>query len=230
MEDADDEDVLVRIARTPVTGYSLRRLQPREWLDNEVINASRALMLQREDAHNAAHAPGRGRRYVFNSFFFSLLSEEAKGYDYERVRRWTKRAKLDIRTAEMVLIPVNIANTHWTLACIDFVEKRILYLDSMNGKYPVVFRVLRRWIVDEMKDKHGEPVDLVPWRDVYARCAQQDNAYDCGVYVCQNMNALLLGAELGSIRTRDMPHHRRRVAHDLLTEQLQPQKRARWIP
>lgn len=97
----------------------------------------------------------RPRAYIFNTFFLTRISQ--RGYDYQGVRRWLKRAGSGVKELDLIMCPVNLSNYHWVLTGIDLRGKRFLYLDStsgddVNGTIPL----LRRWLHDEVADKYGK--------------------------------------------------------------------------
>lgn len=104
--------------------------------------------------------------HYFSTFFFTKLVHP--GYEKSRLAKWTKRVRLpyysfivmfltnqrmdcsllyctqfDIFSKDIVLIPVNHANSHWTAAAINFRKKRIESYDSMNMNRSEVFKVRR---------------------------------------------------------------------------------------
>ena len=50
-------------------------------------------------------------------------------------------SKLDLFSKDVVLIPINHANSHWTAAAINFRRKRIESYDSMGAPRPAVYKV-----------------------------------------------------------------------------------------
>jgi Ulp1 family protease len=52
-------------------------------------------------------------------------------YDYKCVFNWTK--KLSVFNMRRIYCPINISNTHWTLAIVHMDIREIRYNDSMNG-------------------------------------------------------------------------------------------------
>ncbi len=56
---------------------------------------------------------------------------------------------LDIFTCSRILIPVNIKLKHWILACIDFEQKWIPWLDSIGDTYEQETRILFAWLTRE---------------------------------------------------------------------------------
>lgn len=104
--------------------------------------------------------------HFFSTFFFSKVV--SPGYEMSRLAKWTKRVRLpylslivifptdqrmyclllyctqfDIFSKDIVLIPVNHANSHWTAAAINFRKKRIESYDSMNMNRSEVCKVRR---------------------------------------------------------------------------------------
>jgi Ulp1 protease family, C-terminal catalytic domain len=154
--------------------------------------------------------PGRPRAYIFNSFFFTRLSQN--GYDYSGVRRWPTRAGVDIASLDLIMLPVNLSNYHWVLAAIDIKHREFLYFDSMYGAEPYmeskdtnsrcstrVLQRLRRWLIDEITDKHGrnrmEAMDIGSWifvdRPSYLPLQTDDGS--CGVFTVYMADYLELG-------------------------------------
>ena len=73
----------------------------------------------------------------FPSFFYTQL--EKKGYS--GVKRWAKRAKIEIAKQDLILVPVNLFDTHWVLAVINVKSSRLEYYDSLGGGEGQVFKV-----------------------------------------------------------------------------------------
>ncbi|KGG52293.1 hypothetical protein DI09_190p30 [Mitosporidium daphniae] len=71
---------------------------------------------------------GFPRVYPFNSFFYPKLVLSG----HSSVRRWTKKVDL-FSDFDLILIPINTSNTHWSLAIVDLHKQSLYYLDSMNG-------------------------------------------------------------------------------------------------
>ena len=106
-----------------ITGKDIQTLADGAWLNDEVINFYVSLIAER--SKNSCDLP---KVHSFSSFFYTQLSK--KGYD--GVRRWAKRAKVEIAKMDYVLIPVNISNTHWVLSVINLKKKRFEYYDSLG--------------------------------------------------------------------------------------------------
>ncbi len=191
-----DDTTVAMCRRNPVSKSDLKRLQPRTWLNDELINCRLAMFNEA-----AANAPARS--YVPNLFFLGSLGTGAD-YNYKSVRRWTKRAKVDVTQLDRAVFPINTANTHWTAAVVDFQRQECVHWDSLcsgvAGVHGDELRSLRRWLADEVQDKHDMQLQhaIQQWPLKSApptRAPQQDNGYDCGVFCMQFCTALLCGAE-----------------------------------
>lgn len=82
-----------------------------------------------------------------------------------------------------MLLPINLGNTHWVCAVVDFPRQRIEYYDSMSdgGRRNKVFAVsdtcwsatltlqnIREYLRAEHQEKKGTALDLSDWTDVYS--------------------------------------------------------------
>ena len=103
--------------------------------------------------------------HIWNSYFYTKLAESPE-YTYANVRRWTKRAKVDLFSRDLVIVPIIKGNMHWTLGLINLRQKRFEFIDSMHGADGGRLAVLRRYLKDEHQDKKGAPLDLSDWEDV----------------------------------------------------------------
>jgi len=155
---ASKDEVLsvIKEASITLTRQDFVRLQGTRWLHDEIINSYVALLNRRNSERYESNTKRRGypRIHCFNTFFFTKLFSARGKYDYESVRRWTKKAKVDILQRDLVLVPVNLHNKHWVCAYVDMTNKVLVYLDSMHGKdYGKVLKNLRKWVYDEVRTK-----------------------------------------------------------------------------
>lgn len=129
----------------------------------------------------------RPRMHLFNTFFFTRLSQH--GYDYSGVRRWLKRAEKKVTDLDLIMSPINLSNFHWVLAAIDLRGKQFLYLDSTFGKdsYGTI-PLLRRWLHDEVVDKDGASaaaeMQIDTWGTIVnpAYLPEQRDDGSCGIF------------------------------------------------
>jgi sentrin-specific protease 1 len=206
-----------------VTNEDLARLKPKQWLNDELINFYGALLLGRSEGakENAAgksvavngkgSAPDTSKPlscWYFSTFFWPKLLKE--GYEAGRLAKWTK--KFDIFEKDVVLIPINHSNTHWTSAAINFRRKRIESYDSMSMYHNTVFKYLRGYIDSEHRNKKKKPFDFTGWEDhTLEDTPQQENGYDCGVFTCYFLEALSRGEESFRFGQEHMTYLRQRM-------------------
>lgn len=210
--------VISKIAREQVNDKDISRLRPAQWLNDEIINFYGAMILARSEAR-AQRPQVNGMKHkkildvhYFSTFFWSKLVSE--GYERARLAKWTK--KFDIFAKDIILIPINHNNAHWTAAAINFRRKRMESYDSMNLERRMVFKKLRDYLDLEHRNKKGTPFDFEDWIDYDPDDApQQENGYDCGVFTCQFMESLSRGEELFNFTQRDMDYFRKRMIWEI---------------
>lgn len=229
--------------REQVADKDISRLRPHQWLNDEIINFYGQLILSRSKSQkeNSASIPadrhinglvngikGKGKAeaagrelldvHYFSTFFWPKLTGD--GYDKGRLAKWTK--KFDLFSKDVILIPVNHNNAHWTAAAINFRKKRIQSYDSMGTARPEVHKALRKYLDDEHRNKKKKPFDFTGWVDwIDEKTPQQENGYDCGVFTCQFLQALSRGEEHDFGFTQvDMPYLRRRMIWEIANAKL----------
>lgn len=188
----------------PLSVRDLRRMQGKTWLNDECING----YLQLIQARSA------GKIHCFNTFFYASLS--TKGYG--SVQRWSRR--FDLFSKELILVPVHLG-MHWTMSCIDLVEKRIIYLDSFHAGNQACLDHLWDYLDQEHQDKKGRPWNPAGWSATCQRngVPQQQNGYDCGVFTCVFAEHLARRAPF-EFSQADMQYFRHRITYELVTAQL----------
>ncbi|KIM84540.1 hypothetical protein PILCRDRAFT_818108 [Piloderma croceum F 1598] len=206
--------VVSKHGREQVTDQDLKRLGPVQWVNDEIINFYGSMILARAEASkenpapNGA-APGEGKplnAHYFSTFFWSKLKGE--GYEKARLAKWTK--KFDLFSKDVVLIPVNHNNAHWTAAIINFRRKRIESYDSMGMDRGEVFKLLRIYLDAEHLNKKKKPFDFTGWEDYLLEdTPEQENGYDCGIFTCQFLERISRGEERFNFTQADMPYLRR---------------------
>lgn len=219
------DGVVTKIKNVSLCGIQFFRLRPKKWLDDEVVTAFAVQINTRNLSYRRfiqAHAnaqesvkqdrvpsrkkqlrlrgPPRPRVYMFNSFFLHKVLQPP--YDYERVRKWRRRACKDASVLEysLLLFPFNEDNSHWALAVIDVRGRRFLiYIDSLGTpESHGIIPALRQWLKDELRETEGAAVvdkfDVDSWKSVNNpfRLRQTDGS-SCGIFMLYTAYFLELG-------------------------------------
>ncbi|OAX39413.1 cysteine proteinase [Rhizopogon vinicolor AM-OR11-026] len=207
--------IISKIARESVNDRDISRLLPCQWLNDEIINFYGAMILTRSESNHKVDPPTKRKIldvHYFSTFFWPKLKDE--GYEKGRLAKWTK--KIDIFSKDVILIPINHSNSHWTGAAINFRRKRIESYDSMNIDRRPVLKALRHYLDSEHRNKRKKPFDFTGWQDHNPEdTPQQENGYDCGVFTCQFLETLSRGEEVFHFSQRDMAYLRRRMIWEI---------------
>jgi len=211
---------VVEIDKVQLVERDLHTLSPGRWLNDEVINCYVKLLCQ-EELPVTFHA--------FNSQFWTYLSShEPKArdkplvYTYNKVKRWTKRQNVDIFEKDVVLMPVNLSDMHWTLGALDFRSKKIRTYDSMGTPINKKFvKFMLKYLDDEHRDKKGRPLpDLKDWEgEEVTDMPIQENGYDCGVFTCRAAECLLRDIPF-NFSQPDIPEWRMIMALELADKEI----------
>jgi sentrin-specific protease 1 len=183
-------DILASQDADSVQRSSMQRLQPGQWLNDEIINYFLKNCLAKRDEKLCASQPGRKRSHFFNSYFVQTLFDEKNNnaalrgkYAYKNVKRWSKKVPgKDVFNLKYIFCPINVDNMHWTSAVIFMEEKKIQYFDSMGGTEMNKLEGLLEYLKDEWRAKKGGEMDVSGWRLV--RCTPDTPQQKNGELVC----------------------------------------------
>ena len=122
-----------------------------------------------------------------------LIAEGSySNYNYNNVKRWCRH--IEILGMDKIFFPINIRNTHWTLAVIFLPDRAIRYYDSANGNGDVYTKTIARWLHDEATTRDQREWTVSP--SACSRVPQQLNSYDCGVFSSFCADRISLDLEL----------------------------------
>jgi len=115
-------------------GPDLARLKPATWLNDELVNAYRAVVNKRTAQNSSKHA------FVTSTFFFTMLENMHKNGDYnfrKLDRSWiSRKLSKDVGVKslwdlKLLLVPININKSHWLMSAIDLQAGKYYIVDSM---------------------------------------------------------------------------------------------------
>jgi hypothetical protein len=209
---------------------SLLRLKPLTWLNDEIIDAYLNLLKDRDRKKTQmfnTNCMEYCRSYFASSQFYSkLTSYEKNQFNYDMdVKRWLHNPRFQLHLNEMdkLFIPINIENIHWVLVVVFVSDRKICYYDSLRGiggkKYTTN---ILKWIAKEC-EIDNQPFNRSEWIIINnAECPQQDNGYDCGVFLLMNVDVLcdFIPLHDKTYNATSMPHFRTKIACDIVRGEL----------
>lgn len=153
--------------------------------------------------------------YAFNTFFYWKLSTTG----YSSIYRWTK--KVDIFSKDKLIIPIHMELiNHWCLVCVDFKEKSIKYYDSLGERNFKCMKLILFYLLMEHTHKKHRELSVNGWLLKNIKdCPQQENDWDCGVFVCMYAEYLTRGASL-NFSQKDMDNFRKQIRSEIKRKQL----------
>mmetsp|Transcript_24659 Transcript_24659/g.37755 ORF Transcript_24659/g.37755 Transcript_24659/m.37755 type:complete len:465 (-) Transcript_24659:676-2070(-) len=179
-----------------VSHQSLKTLNPKLWITDEVINCYLLKVLQPSLRNNST--------YFYNSFFFSRLlytgtrGNDASRYNFEEVRSWSSRLRRQdgILGVTDLFVPINIGQKHWAFLRAQMNTKLITLWDSQGPKVSnrLYLQSMLRYLGDVYKAQTGQ--DETAWKrewelvDDSENSPRQHNGYDCGIFTITNINLL----------------------------------------
>ncbi|SCN63419.1 sentrin-specific protease 1, putative [Plasmodium chabaudi adami] len=183
-----DNNVLIEKFNVPLMYSQIKCLIDSRWLNDEIINFYLSMLQEYNEAGIKSGVAYLPKMFTFSTFFFQSLNFNGS-YNYSKVARWTKRKKIDILEYDLILIPLHVGGNHWTLGAINIKDKQIKLYDSLNMPNRKFFEYMKRYIVDEVKDKKQINIDISPWTYNPSGLPEegipcQENGYDCGVFTC----------------------------------------------
>ncbi|XP_039850025.1 uncharacterized protein LOC120708701 isoform X9 [Panicum virgatum] len=160
------------------------------------------------------------RFHFFNSFFFRKLADLDKDQGrapegraaFLRVRKWTR--KINVFEKDFLFIPVNF-NLHWSLIVICYPGEVatfkdgdtklsakvpcILHMDSLKGSHTGLKDIIQSYLWEEWKERHPESASdnsdkFLNLRFVSLELPQQDNSFDCGLFLLHYVELFLMDA------------------------------------
>jgi hypothetical protein len=222
-------------SKVQVLGKHMHRMNPGQWLYDEVINMYMWLLQMRDNERvhlfNKSRAEGAEPKkpsHFFNSFFYEkLFGFSGKTATYKNVKRFAKKVKStggNLFKLDKIIIPINLGDSHWVLIVAFVQQRRIQYYDSCHGPGDDYLKGLKvylqneaiKWKGDESVPQHLldlEAWDLVPTDR--AATPQQNNGSDCGAFACTIANYTSQNLEL-RFDCENMVHFRERITYDLV--------------
>ena len=172
-----DLSVVAKRGTLQVKLESLKRLLPRVWLNDEVINFYLASISDKENQ-------------CFSTFFMVKLMQDGGHTNNKEASKFDQLLGIQegISSLKILAIPIHIDNIHWAVVMVFVKEKIIQYYDSMGANMKDKGKDYVEAIFQYLKQRHAI-LDTTSWR-CEGTCPENipqqsnKNGDDCGVYCC----------------------------------------------
>lgn len=156
-----------------------------------------------------------------DSFFYSNLTSskmKKEEYDlYESHSFYHQAKEKDVFAYDILLIPINLQTTNWSLGVIDFRSKTVTHYDSASKKTAHTVRDnLLTWLFDEARKKGVKGFEQKSWKIVDANPPHHINPNDCGVFTCKFGDWLSRGWTKFTFTNEHISYFRSRIAHEIM--------------
>lgn len=152
--------------------------------------------------------------YVFDSFFFTALSEKG----YSRVHRWTKN--IDIFSKQKLMIPIYIKEENcWCLVLVDMTKKVLKYYDKLGKYNPKHIRLIIKYLKLEHVMRKGE-FFKTEFTESATKIFNSDvEILDCGLFICVIAEHVSRNARL-YFTLKDMKRFHKQILCDLASDSI----------
>eukprot|EP00258_Populus_trichocarpa_P040427 XP_024456446.1 probable ubiquitin-like-specific protease 2B isoform X4 [Populus trichocarpa] len=215
--DSEFEDVIYPKEDSDAVSISKRDvdlLQPETFINDTIIDFYIKYL------KNQIPSEEKQRYHFFNSFFFRKLADLDKDPSnvkdgkaaFLRVHKWTR--KVDLFGKDYIFIPVNF-NLHWSLLVIchpgeiagvkdedteiSVKVPCILHMDPIKGTHAGLKNLVQSYLWEEWKERQkGSSEDMsskfLNLRFVPLELPQQENSFDCGLFLLHYLELFLVEA------------------------------------
>ena len=209
---------------------AIRTLGPGQKLNDEAVNLWCSMINAREEQRFPEDV--YFRTVCLSTFFWSTLMQVGNadaGYNFEALSPWqsprkgdshrkVSHLKGDILSYSSLMFPINIIEEdHWVLVVAHLWKKEIRYVDSCGAPGDKYLNVILRYIQDEYGRNKLAFVEsdwsLIPCDPSIV--PQQDNAFDCGVYVCLFVDFIVRESAL-TFTPQQVTSMRYHIAHAII--------------
>jgi hypothetical protein len=207
-----DSTIISNNFNIPITKEVIRCLNPHQspahqWLNDNVINYYLQMLQEK-------FQPVSSKLHIFTTFFMEKLSPtkdstKVSQFKYSEISRWTHnpRRTINLFQKEIVIIPINYHNVHWTVAIIYPSKRTVLYLDSMNNsnrKAHDYLNIIQRYLAKEAIVTNTV-LNISTWSFQCPTVPMQSNGHDCGVYLLMFSHLIAHELPIDSITPQDIP-------------------------
>ncbi|XP_021321808.1 ubiquitin-like-specific protease 1D [Sorghum bicolor] len=171
-----------------ITRCDIKCLDPQVFLSSHVIN----FYIKYIERTRLCNENFRDKFYIFNTYFFGKLEKSLyQPSDFPMLRRWWK--SVNIFNNAYIILPIH-GKEHWSLVIICLPPKEkisepiILHLDSLGmHRSNKILNIVARYIETEWRflsvAEPAWPCLLSDIRKETVQVPQQNNTYDCGIFM-----------------------------------------------
>ena len=189
------------------------------WLTSDNINVYLQLLLT-EDTNQSI-------RMVDCGWFSQVLLRHSNPLTPEWLLTKTE-SKFSWFDYDLIFVPVNESNRHWTLIATQIKEKKVIFCDSYssNASASPICSQIFRYLSFESLMHTGEFLDISEWSVSYFNKQKhfpfQTDGSSCGVYVCSTARAIISKKVIPA--ETNLPSFRKLMSNEISSGYIQSQR------
>lgn len=148
------------------------------WLNDIQINDQLRLMLKGREKFCYIDSISVDKLHVRKSLYPVLQTHTGK--TVERL----------FGTIETIFIPLHVNGCHWALVKADLLSKKMHYYDSLSWKPPKSIENITAYL-NLVAKQESVPLEPGAFAPIQEQCPQQENGYDCGIFVLLAASCLI---------------------------------------
>jgi Ulp1 family protease len=180
------------IDSVPVFEETINQLGEKRWINDDIIGLYLKLLVKTFQLEPIME--------IVTSHWVLANSLRADVFDRTQNKLAHFLARLD--QALFIVVPINTNNNHWTLLVVDVNQRVIMYIDSdQQGDTPSVRgNQVIALVKTFLRNASPKQFDHLKQLDI-KRNTKQNGGFDCGVFVCWYVKALVERCASGEIPT-----------------------------
>ncbi|OMJ67286.1 hypothetical protein SteCoe_35591 [Stentor coeruleus] len=190
LKSLQDTDIYSEIGDFSLTYKDIKKLYPRKWINDQIINSYLKLLQPEPNA------------FILDTYFYQTIQTMAEqGWDISKLTRIIARYGIyNFSKVPLIVFPVNIKQAHWVTICINNIDQVIEYYDSFKSQNFENVCVL----IESFLENIG--IGKYDWHEMETPI--QEYAYDSGIFVIKTIQAVAFNKDF-FFCSQDMEFYRK---------------------
>eukprot|EP00825_Cyclidium_porcatum_P044250 TRINITY_DN6437_c0_g1_i2.p1 TRINITY_DN6437_c0_g1~~TRINITY_DN6437_c0_g1_i2.p1 ORF type:complete len:331 (+),score=56.93 TRINITY_DN6437_c0_g1_i2:144-1136(+) len=189
-------DIISQRYNLTIRNSEFNSIMKNGWLSSLLIDFYSILLNQYSKAHSDPFSQQKLECYIFKTQVYAYLRDNNSDLAYSQMNQARPQNPFNIFSKYKRLgYPLNVDGNHWVFVYVDNEKKIVTVANSLFDIFEPKYRNLLEKLKPIMT-KDGE--DHAKYQFIQTNAPQQTNGYDCGIFVCKNMQLWMQGHPITS--------------------------------